>query len=296
MALYDLTPDTVPTALQTTPQWLCWREEPRTGQANPAKVPLTPGTGTYASVTEPDTWATFTDAYDHYRGTDTVAGIGFVFTVDDPYVGIDLDDCRDPATGKLAAWTRDIVERVDSYTEASLSGTGVHVIARGDLPPGKSRRGDVELYDRARYFTVTGRHLSLTPATVNTRTSALAAVHAEYVAAEPAAQAEQEVPDSGTPNEPALADDDLIAYAVTASNGTKFQRLWEGDTSGYTSHSEADQALCNLLAFWTGGDPQRIERLFAQSGLVRDKWEERPDYREQTIRTAIRDCPAYYDA
>lgn len=81
---------------------------------------------------------------------------------------------------------------------------------------------------------------------------------------------------------------------MTAENGAKFDRLWNGDTTEYASHSEADQALCNLLAFWTGGDPHRVERLFYESGLVRDKWRDREDYRDRTIRKAIQDCPAYY--
>ena len=82
---------------------------------------------------------------------------------------------------------------------------------------------------------------------------------------------------------------------MNAANGDKFRRLWAGDTAGYPSHSEADQALCNLLAFWTGGDPQRMEELFGRSGLARDKWWERPDYRERTIQTAIEDCAAFYE-
>ena len=83
--------------------------------------------------------------------------------------------------------------------------------------------------------------------------------------------------------------------AKNAANGEKFLALWSGDTSGYPSHSEADLALCNLLAFWTAGDPQRMEELFSQSGLAREKWRNRPDYRERTIRTAIRGVSAFYD-
>lgn len=289
-----LNPDAVPTAVKAQPQWLCWREDYRSGQDKPAKVPIDAATRDYASVADPETWTTFQEAYTSYRAYDELTGIGFVFTRDDPYVGIDLDDCRDPDTGKLDDWTRDIVQRLDSYTEASPSGTGVHVLVRGDCPTGKCRKGDVELYDRDRYFTVTGRHLSLTPPMVNERTEMLAGVHADYVADEPGA-GEREVADGGDPGDATLADADLLEYALNASNGEKFERLWRGDTSGYKSHSEADQALCNLLAFWTGGNRQQIARLFSKSGLVREKWRDRADYRERTIQTAISDCPAYYE-
>lgn len=92
----------------------------------------------------------------------------------------------------------------------------------------------------------------------------------------------------------AATDRELIEKAMNAANGDKFRRLWLGDTSGYDSHSEADQALCNLLAFWTGGDTHRMERLFAKSGLVREKWDDRPEYRERTIQTAVLDCSVFY--
>ncbi|WP_218836439.1 phage NrS-1 polymerase family protein [Halorarum salinum] len=292
--MYSITPKTVPATLKAQHQWVCWREESRDGQDKPAKVPINPGTGTYASVADPETWTTFAAAYTTYREDDTVAGVGFVFTPDDPYVGADLDDCRDPATGKLADWTRDIVQRLDSYTEASPSGTGVHVLVRGEFPDGKCRNGDVELYDRDRYFTVTGRHLSLTPPTVNDRTEPLSELHEEYLAAD-TGSGERELADGGAPEDAPLADADLLEYALNASNGEKFDRLWRGDTAGYASHSEADQALCNLLAFWTGGDAHQIERLFSKSGLIRDKWRDRPNYRKRTIETAISDCPAFYD-
>lgn len=95
--------------------------------------------------------------------------------------------------------------------------------------------------------------------------------------------------------EVSLSDEELLERARNAANGEKFERLWNGDISGYPSHSEADQALCNLLAFWTGGDAQQIETLFGQSGLVRKKWRHRADYRERTIRNAIQSCSAFYD-
>lgn len=294
MPLYELDPVNVPATIKTVDQWICWREEHRTGQDKPAKAPIDPRTGTYASVADSDTWTTFTAAYTTYREDDAVAGVGFVFTRDDPYVGVDLDDCRDPDTGKLEDWARDIVQRLDSYTEASPSGTGVHVLVRGELPDGKCRDGGVELYDRDRYFTVTGRHLTLTPGTMNERTHVVSAVHEEYIADE-SAPATMERSDGGETGDAALADTDLIEYARNASNGDKFDRLWRGETSSYESHSEADQALCNLLAFWTGGNPQQMERLFSQSGLARDKWRQRQDYRERTIQTAIRSCSAFFD-
>jgi putative DNA primase/helicase len=92
-----------------------------------------------------------------------------------------------------------------------------------------------------------------------------------------------------------LTDLELIEKAKHAHNGEKFSRLWSGDITGYASHSEADQALCNVLAFWAGPDPPRIDTLFSQSGLYRDKWQ-REDYRTETIRKALAGRTEFYSA
>ena len=118
-------PDSIPDTLQATGQWVCWRTEYRDTRDKPTKTPIKPGTQTYASVTDSSTWAGFDAAYQHYRNHDAIDGIGYVFTTDDPYVGVDLDNCRSPETGKLADWAREIIRELDSYTETSPSGTGV---------------------------------------------------------------------------------------------------------------------------------------------------------------------------
>ena len=93
-----------------------------------------------------------------------------------------------------------------------------------------------------------------------------------------------------------LDDQALIEKAKQAKDGAKFTALWEGDISGYDSHSEADLALCCLLTFWTGGDRDRIDRLFRQSGLYReDKWGEREDYKDRTINAALTNTTEFYD-
>jgi hypothetical protein len=90
-----------------------------------------------------------------------------------------------------------------------------------------------------------------------------------------------------------LSDTEIVSKALTASNGERFSRLWAGDASGYGSHSEADLALCGMLAFWSGGVAARIDALFRQSGLYRKKWE-REDYRERTIAEALKGKSEFY--
>lgn len=278
----------VPAVLKTEEQWVCWRTEHRNGKST--KVPLNPYTEEYARADAPDTWSDFDTAYHQYTAAESVNGIGFMFHETGPYAGVDLDDCRDPGTGTVDDWAVEVMRRLDSYTERSPSGTGFHVIVSGHIPDGGNRQGNLEMYDSRRYFTVTGDWVPGGPTTVTDRADALAEIHREYIVDED----QQTEPTPTDYLDVNLRDEELIEKAKHAADGDKFKVLWSGDISGYKSHSEADQALCTLLAFWTGGDAQRIEHLFSQSGLVREKWWNREDYRERTINTAIENCSEFY--
>nr|WP_246308266.1 hypothetical protein [Halosimplex rubrum] len=245
-----------------------------------------------------------------YVETGNADGVGFVFTDDDPIVGVDLDDCRDPETGDVDDAALDIIERLDSYTEISPSGTGYHVLITGELPEGRNRRGSIELYDTARFFTVTGNHVEETPTHVARRQDALVAIHREYVhdtdsdvkseSGYRGTTDEQSATNGGGGVDVDLEDEEILEKATNASNGTKFERLWNGNTVGYDSQSEADMALCYLLAFWTGGDQTQVDQLFRQSGLLREKWDEvhyadGSTYGEKTIERAIANTSEFYD-
>jgi hypothetical protein len=148
--------------------------------------------------------------------------------------------------------------------------------------------GDFEVYDQARYFTITGRPIQGTPSTIEPRQAELKQV-LEFVFGDPAPPAVR-----SRPAEPVDVDDrELLEGAFASRSGAEFRRLYDGDTTGYPSHSEADLALCRMLSFWTGRDAARIDRLFRSSGLMRDKWE-RADYRERTIQTAIEGTSEVY--
>jgi uncharacterized protein DUF3987/primase/DNA polymerase family protein len=273
--------------VQDLRQWLCWRYEERGGKAT--KVPYSPLTGERASSTDPATWAKYTEAATAYR-EDGYDGIGFVFTKDDPFCGVDLDGCRDPETDEIEPWAKGIVQELNSYTEVSPSGAGLHILVRGELPDGRNRQGRIEMYDHGRYFTITGRHLEGTPPRIETRQEQLLSLR-HRVLGEPPSASGQETPRPQTDAE--LSDQEIIEKATQADNGEKVRRLWNGDKSDYPSSSEADQALCSLLAFWTGPDPHRIDSLFRQSGLYRKKWD-RADYRDRTIRKALEGRTEFY--
>ena len=183
MSLNTITDGAIPDTIRAFEQWICWREDDRDG--TPTKVPIKPyrTSGTpFASATDPGTWRDFETALTYHReSTSRTDGVGFVFDHKAGIVGVDLDNCRDPDSEELEPWAADIIDRLDSYTETSPSGTGVHVLVEGELPAGRNRRGDVEIYDRDRFFTVTGAHLAGTPPDIARRQDALLAVHHEFV-------------------------------------------------------------------------------------------------------------------
>jgi primase-polymerase (primpol)-like protein len=270
----------LPAELRACAQWLVWRVELRNGK--PTKVPYAVD-GRPASTTDPSTWATFLEAVSALR-RDDVAGLGFVFTAADPFVGVDLDGALDG--DRAAPWAAEVVAELDSYTEVSPSGRGLHVLVRGELRGDGNRRGPVEIYDRGRYFTMTGRVYE-GRASIRDRQGELDAVHEHHVARHLAVAAPPQVA-------PVDVDDrELFERAMRAKNGALFTRLWQGRTEGYSSRSEADLALVSVLVFWTGGDEGRVDRLFRASGLYRPKWD-RGEYRQATIDRALASVRSFY--
>jgi len=163
-AVYPPVVENIPEEFTERRQWVCWRLEGREGKQT--KVPYIAGTNRRASSTDLMTWRTFDQALAAYEaGEPPYDGIGFVFCSADPFVGVDLDDCRDPESGAVAEWAQRIISRVEEgYIEASPSGTGVHVIVEGTARGGRAQKkvppkGKVEMYSRERFFTVTGRVL-----------------------------------------------------------------------------------------------------------------------------------------
>ncbi|WP_435078785.1 phage NrS-1 polymerase family protein [Halococcus sp. AFM35] len=292
MTFSDSQLETIPAQLVDCEQWVCWRETVRDGK--PTKLPVDASTGQIASTTDPATWADIETVLEYVEQPTTSAdGIGFVFTDDDPFVGIDLDDCRTLETGADDEWAIEIIDRLDSYTEVSPSGTGYHVIVRGALQTDRNRKGDLEIYETARFFTVTGDHVDRTPKQVTDRSDVLQVIQQEYLETTVDDESEHRARTrSSSEAEVDLADTELIEKATAAKNGDRFERLWEGSTAGYDSHSEADMALCFYLAFWTGGDQSRVDRLFRRSGLIREKWDQihyadGSTYGEKTVERAV---------
>lgn len=280
--------DLIPTELKQLPKWVCWKYKARPGKPKPAKLPIDCRSGNQIDITKCKLYSYEEAVAYHEANPNKAKGIGFVFKADDPFTGIDLDNCRDTTTGVIKDWAQGIIARLDSYSEVSPSQSGVKIFVRAKLGIiSGTRKGNIEIYSDKRYFTVTGEKLPNSPSAVEDRQKELAQLYQDVFE-----DTKKESDVAAKWGAITLDDEEVIAKAMQASNGDKFARLWRGDTSGYSSASEADLALCSMLAYWVGGDSARVEALFNNSKLgQRDKWIDRADYRKRTIESALLKTP-----
>lgn len=286
----------IPDELRKLDRWVCWKLEERDGKLT--KVPYNPMSSGRAMSNNPATWGTFEDALKSVE-TGSYNGIGFMFS-GDGILGVDIDHCKDPDTGELTDQVKDIIDTLDSYTEYSQSGAGIHIICRGKLPEGKRRKGSVEMYEVGRYFVMTGNVLDDAHCDIEDRTEELQNIHKKYLSDNKTVKNVAKITKSVLkPIDFDLNDDEILNRAMAASNGDLFKDLYNGSWSGrYGSQSQADIGFCNLLAFWFGRDEVRMNNTFRRSGLWREKWEEKRGertYGEMTIAKSAADCTRVYE-
>ena len=286
----------IPEVLSARSQWVVWTYRIQEGEIK--KPPFTPKTGKLASVTRPDTWGSFEGAKAAYE-TGKFAGVGFVLTRG--IVGIDIDHCIQDGT--ISEETTLLAAALQTYTEVSPSGAGLHLLMEGSLPGRYRRKDNIEMYQDGRYLTVTGQSVQDPPLPLSKDQQALEAVY-QRIFAHPSPQRTENTgvvqAHRAERRSPILRTDaDVLEKAYHAKNGQNFKRYYEGDYSlfegkgaRHQSHSEADFTLVLMLLYWTNNDTSQVDRLFRQSGLMREKWD-RPvkgqeTYGERLISDAIR--------
>jgi len=161
----------IPEPLKEWDQWVGWRQIIKDDR--PTKIPVNIHNGSAASSSDPRTWASFDEALEYFADHREFAGLGFVFTKNDPFAGVDLDDCLDDNGNFI--WGEDVVKGLQTYTEISPSGHGVKLFVHATKPDwakcrkdgfGPLKIGKLEVYDRGRFFAVTGRRMTAFPATI----------------------------------------------------------------------------------------------------------------------------------
>lgn len=257
----------IPLELRQLPQWLVWHYED-IGALKPTKVP-------HSSVIDAATWLTFDRAVEIVAHS-KADGIGFVFTDNDPYAGIDLDEVKNDW---LALERQQHIFRTfDSYSETSVGGQGLHIIIKGKIPQGR-KRSHIEIYSSKRYFTFTGNVFNNKP--IEERQDLLNILWEQMGASIP-----QTMLFTGDKDEK-KTDQEIIEEAQSAKNADKFIELLEGRwTNLYSSQSEADYAFIDIIAFYSRNKKQ-IARIFRSSALGQRDKAKRDDYVEYMIHRSF---------
>ena len=280
---------TIPKEITEKGLFCCWRYEERGGKQT--KVPYNPRTGERAKSNDPQSFADYLTASCARHQYDGM-GLGIFNGI----CAIDLDHCIDK-DGNYSQTAAEIIAMMHSYTELSPSGNGVHILFRAEdfrYDTNRyyimNRQAGIEVYVAGatnKYVTITGQPCAEHP--FGDRSSELQQVLERFMV-----RSQTTATNAINAGNSASSMEVLIEKAKNCRRGDAFQRLWSGDTIGYPSHSEADQALCSHLAFWTGRDAGMMDAMFRQSGLMRDKWDRRQagsTYGQITIQTASGTAP-----
>lgn len=270
--------------MKDQPTWCLWKLEERDGRTT--KVPYTVnGNGNGAQSNNPETWANFDDALNALTNNSKYNGLGFF--LEKPFVGLDIDHVSKQNPDKI----NKILNIVKStYVEKSQSGDGYHAIFRGFKPENTpNKKNGCEMYDHERFFALTGNIQTLPQIDSfdGEKMHNLIDLTVGFKKDNPVSINPVEAKNN-------LSSDEIIDHILNSSQAQDFKELYAGNISDYESHSNADLALCNILAFWTNHDAQKIDSIFRQSKLYRSKWDSKrgaTTYGEMTIQKAIEDTP-----
>lgn len=285
--------DLIPNEMKSLKRWVLWKRKYINSEQT-TKVPINVRNGYGAKSNDSETWATFDEALKNveYYQCD---GLGFM--LGGGYFGVDIDHSMSDKD-----LINEFVNTLNSYTEISQSGDGIHIICKGVLPVGNRRKGHIEMYDNARFFALTG-NVYENHTRIMERTQEVKVLHTKYLCDKP-----KEIPEGAYVYEPitrkesntmsSLSDEEVITKATESKTGNLFNLLYCGQWEGlYPSQSEADMAFTSLLAFWCARDEIQIDRIFRNSKLYREKWDLKRGantYGEITIRNAISKCKDIY--
>lgn len=287
----------IPEELKKYNHWVCWKFMTVNGRRT--KMPINPLTGNRAMANNPRTWSSYKDAVEMSKYYD---GVGFVFSRNDPFIGIDIDHCINE-NGKMAEYAEKIMKECGSYAELSPSGTGVHIIGKGSMVEGMTGRRTtlIEMYETNRFFTVTGQQMGhfndvkdIQP-TVNR-------ICEEYFTKTPV----RKEMDKGTWDkmmgfeQSAFNTDDksfLENVLFKQKNGAVLKQMYEGENPLFGGDaSRNDLYFCNQCNWANGNNIEQTDRIMRSSGRMREKWDRKHwanghTYGQETLKKAISPTP-----
>ncbi|MDG5112766.1 phage/plasmid primase, P4 family [Companilactobacillus pabuli] len=283
--------DQIPQELRDLKQWGLFKLKWVPERKRNTKIPFSAIDGDNAKSNDPNTWTTFNHAIEELKlNSKDFDGLSFFFA--NGYAGIDVDHVEsDIMRYRQGDYEDNIVSEfmnvTRSYTEVSQSGTGIHIIFKGEIPGARRRKNNIEMYDEGRFFALTGKNLGSNK-TINK--ADISVLYDKYLADKKVVP----IRNASTSLEPNnLSEFEIIKQAIESKSGENFKALMYGGWEKiYGSHSEADLALANYLAFWTGKDFGKMDAIFRQSTLYRHKWDEKrgkTTYGVATLNKAIND-------
>jgi hypothetical protein len=285
----------VPDILKAMPNWVSWK------LVDGTKPPFICGTDftRHASSTDSSTWSTFDKVAESV--TSDTEGVGFVLggeAIAQQILGFDLDGCRNPETGEITSWAEEFLDGLpSSYAEYTPSGYGLRIWVKGKLPGAKrmfklapkvgfGSKVQIEVYDSARYFTVTGNvydeYFDRPIQTFEDRDLARVyamceELHAKFPAPNSSTDSSigqigegARIKSSGLVTTTKLA---LLMGGTIVSQKPFVIEDGNGNSLEYPSQSEADMALVTALAIAHGDNAEMIDEEFRKSPLYRDKWD-----------------------
>lgn len=269
----------IPQELRNLKQWglfeLKWVE----ARKKNTKIPINPYDGSAGKSNDPSTWSDFDTAMRALNDVERADGLAFYFA--NGYVGLDIDhidsnleDWRagDNDPNNLVNKFQDLTD--NTYMEVSQSGTGIHAIFKGKIPGKRRRKGNYEMYQTGRFFALTGNNIIPDPTIKSMSDDEMKTLYEFLFGKDNIVQLHSES-DNITPVDLSVAE--IIKRAEnSAKTGTRFTMFMKGGWEQfYASHSEADMAFANDLAFWTGRDFHKMDTIFRNSSLMREKFDEK---------------------
>ena len=289
----------IPEELKKLKQWCVYSiVQPKKQGQHKGKIPINPITGKGASSTDSSTWVDFKIAF---KFADKYDGLGFFFN--DDYIGIDIDDIPEEikkfkqsptSPNNLINWLNGLINH--SYLEVSQSGKGIHAIVKGKYDLSNNRRDNFEMYNHGRFFALTGDILNNQKNIKTINKKKFKELYTSTVGKNNKQKPVESKNSISHGNN--LSTDEIVNKMYASSNGVKIKHLMNGEYD-YNSQSEADIALCDYLAFWTNKDAAKMDTIFRQSKLMRDKWDKKDGtttYGQRTINKAIADTTETFNS
>lgn len=268
-------PNAIPRELWTYRQYVVWKYLYRGPDRKPDKVPVNAKTLGNAGVTWPNTWCSIHAAVAIYRERQSLAGIAFVLTDHDPYTMLDLDNCL--MDGNLSPFAAEIVDRLNTYTEISPSGSGLRLFVRCEQQPATLKRTELEIYSRERFATLTGDTLHNRPIA---RIDSLDWLTAQFKD-EGKAEGRPTGPTTSFSSGATGSRDDVELWQRIFAVNHLARDIYSGNLinirkgpDGLPDESRAVILLLNSLALWTKGDASRMRAMMYQTSLDKTKWAE----------------------